>query len=102
MIIQGQKVLYNNTLQPAQIFLNDDGMIANINLTYDPRLKLTTDEVCIAFTSNNLRKTDKVWLFACAPKSQTLADCKVYLAKPMPKKIPWVLWPTWGIWLKGE
>lgn len=49
MIIQGQRVLYDNKLQPAQIFLHDDGTIANINLSYDPRLRLTTDEVFIAF-----------------------------------------------------
>ena len=70
MIIQGQKVLYNNKLQPAQIFLNDDGMIANINLTYDPRLKLTTDEVRRAFTSNNLRKAEKVSLLRVHQKAR--------------------------------
>lgn len=45
MIVQGERVLYNSELQPAQIHIDHNGDIRNIVLEYDHRLSIQTDEV---------------------------------------------------------
>ena len=45
MIVQGERVLYNKELQPAQIHIDQFGYIKNIVLEYDHHLPLECEEV---------------------------------------------------------